>query len=291
MIKSGFVAVVGKPNVGKSTLVNALVGEKVSITSPKPQTTRNKILGILNTEDAQVVFVDTPGVQNSSSALGTYLRRNSTISNGEADLIVLVVDAGSVNQTDFKLLEKYRNSEVSVFVVVNKIDKIKPDKVFPILSKLNEYTFVKKFFSLSALTKKNVNFLLEDIISELKDGEPFFDREIYTDKSMKFIASEVIREKALLFLQDEVPHGIAVVINLYNEKKTLNHIQADIIVNNQNHKQIVIGENGSMLKKIGTSARNELEKMLDKKVLLELFVVVKKGWIESMSGVSLLDDM
>ena len=291
MIKSGFVAVVGKPNVGKSTLVNALVGEKVSITSPKPQTTRNKILGILNTEDAQVVFVDTPGVQNSSSALGTYLRRNSTISNGEADLIVLVVDAGSVNQTDFKLLEKYRNSEVSVFVVVNKIDKIKPDKVFPILSKLNEYTFVKKFFSLSALTKKNVNFLLEDIISELKDGEPFFDREIYTDKSMKFIASEVIREKALLFLQDEVPHGIAVVINLYNEKKTLNHIQADIIVNNPNHKQIVIGENGSMLKKIGTSARNELEKMLDKKVLLELFVVVKKGWIESMSGVSLLDDM
>lgn len=289
--KAGFVAVIGKPNVGKSTLINSLVGEKVTITSPKPQTTRQKILGILNHEDYQVVFVDTPGVQNSSTALGTYLRRNSTIASGEADIIVIVLDAGSVNSTDYKLIEKYEKSNVPVFVVINKTDKVKPDKVFPILSKLNEYTFINKFFSLSALTQKNVNFLLEDILKLLPAGEPFFDRELYTDKSMKFMASEIIREKALLFLQDEVPHGIFVAINLYEEKKTLDHIQADIIVNNPNHKQIVIGENGSMLKKIGTSARTELEKILDKKVLLELFVRVEKNWIESKSGVSALDDM
>lgn len=290
-MKVGFVAVVGKPNVGKSTLVNALVGEKVSIVSPKPQTTRQKILGILNKDDCQVVFVDTPGVQNSSSALGTYLRRNSTIASGEADLICIVLDAGSINHVDYKLIEKYKNSDVPVFVVVNKIDKTKPDKVFPLLAKLNEYAFISKFFSLSALTHKNINFLLEDILKLLPEGEPFFDREIYTDKSMKFMASEIIREKSLLFLQDEVPHGIAVSISLYEEKKTLDHISADIIVNNPNHKQIVIGENGSMLKKIGTSARQELEKLLDKKVLLELFVRVEKNWIESKSGVSALDDM
>lgn len=290
-MKVGFVAVVGKPNVGKSTLVNTLVGEKVSIVSPKPQTTRQKILGILNSQDAQVVFVDTPGVQNSASALGVYLRRNSMISEGEADIICIVLDAGNITNADYKIIEKYKNSTVPVFIVVNKIDKTKPDKVFPLLSKLNEYTFVSKFFSLSALTQKNVNFLLQDILEVLKEGEPFFDREIYTDKSLKFMASEIIREKALLFLQDEVPHGIAISISNYEEKKTLDHIQADIIVNNPNHKQIVIGEGGAMLKKIGTSARRELEKLLGKKVLLELFVRVEKNWIESKSGVSALDDM
>lgn len=291
MIKTGFVAVIGKPNVGKSTLVNALVGEKVSITSPKPQTTRQKILGILNIDEAQVVFVDTPGIQNSSTALGTYLRRNATISNGEADVILIVLDAVSINKTDYNLIEKYKNSEAKIFVIINKIDKVKADKVFPILSKLNEYTFVSKFFSLSAKTKKNVKFLLEDILKVLPEGEPFYDREIYTDKSMKFMASEIIREKSLLFLQDEVPHGIAVAINLFNEKKTIVHIQADIIVNNPNHKAIVIGENGTMLKKIGSSARGDIERLVDKKVLLELFVRVEKNWIESKSGVSTLDDV
>ena len=132
---------------------------------------------------------------------------------------------------------------------------------------------------------------MDDLLLELKEGEPFFDREIYTDKSMKFIASEVVREKSLLFLQDEVPHGIAVVINLFNEKKTLVHIQADIVVNNPNHKQIVIGESGSMLKKIGSSARFDLEKITGKKVLLELFVRVEKNWVESKSGVAALDDI
>ena len=289
--KSGFVAVIGKPNVGKSTLVNSIIGEKVSIVSPKPQTTRNRVLGILNTEDAQVIFVDTPGVQNTSTVLGTFMRRNSNISRGEAEIIVIVLDAGNVTTVDYKLIEKYKDSGARLFVVINKTDKIKPDKVFPILSKLNEYTFVDKFFSLSAQSGKNVDFLIEEIMKLIPEGEPYFDREIYTDKSIRFMTAEIIREKALLFLQEEVPHGIAIEIKLFEEKKTIVHIAADLIVNNPNHKQIVIGSNGEMLKKIGMSARSDIEKLIGKQVLLELFVRVEKDWINKSSSVSTLGDV
>lgn len=278
---SGFVAVVGKPNVGKSSLINALVSEKVSIVSPKPQTTRNKILGILNEPNAQIVFIDTPGIQNTSTELGKFMRRNSTISSGEADIILIVLDAGRVSDSDFKLIEKYKNSKVKVIVVINKTDKIKPDKVFPILEKLNSYDFVYKFVSLSALTGKNVDYLKEILLSALPEGQPFFDKDIYSDKSIKFMTGEIIREKALLFLQEEIPHGIAVVIDLFEEKKTLTKICASIIIAQEGHKQIVIGENGSMLKKIGSAARRDIEKLVGNKVLLELFVRYEKNWLES----------
>lgn len=282
---SGWVAVVGKPNVGKSTLINALVGEKVSIVSPKPQTTRNKILGIMNEDNAQVVFVDTPGIQNTKTALGTLMRKNSTISSGEVDVVLIVLDAGRVDEFDYKLIERYKNSKEKVIVVINKTDKIKPDRVFPILEKLNAYTFVDKFVSLSALTKKNVDYLKETILSMLPEGEPLFDREIYTDKSMRFMASEIVREKALLFLQEEIPHGIAVVVDEFEDKKSIVKIGATIIVASPNHKSIVIGAGGEMLKKIGSSARRDIEKLTDKKVLLELFVRVEKNWVESQSFV------
>ncbi len=278
---SGFVAVVGRPNVGKSTLINALVGEKVSIVSPKPQTTRNKILGILNEENAQVVFVDTPGIQNTSNALGQAMRKQSAIANGEAEVVLVVLDAGKVGDQDFKIIERYKNSGMKIIVVINKTDKVKPDKVFPILEKLNNLTFVDKFISLSALTKKNVDFLKETIFSLLPEGEPMFDREIYTDKSMRFMVSEIVREKALLFLQEEIPHGIAVSVDEFEEKKTLVKISATIIVASANHKSIVIGANGAKIKEIGMSARRDIEKLTDKKVLLELFVRVQKNWVES----------
>ena len=282
---SGWVAVIGKPNVGKSTLINALIGEKVSIVSPKPQTTRNKILGILNEDNAQVVFVDTPGIQNTSSALGQLMRKNSTISSGEADVVLIVLDAGRVDSSDFKLIERYQNSGMKIIVVINKTDKIKPDKVFPILERLNSYSFVDKFVSLSALTTKNVDYLKEVLLSMLKEGQPMFDREIYTDKSLRFMVSEIIREKSLLFLQEEIPHGIAVTIDVFEEKKSLVKINATIIVSSPNHKSIVIGAGGEMLKKIGSSARRDIEKLTAKKVLLELFVRVEKNWIESASFV------
>ncbi|MBQ9790649.1 MAG: GTPase Era [Clostridia bacterium] len=282
---SGWVAVVGRPNVGKSTLINALVGEKVSIVSPKPQTTRNKILGILNEENAQVVFVDTPGIQSTATALGQAMRKQSTISKGEADVVLVVLDAGRVNSEDFKLIERYKNAGMKLIVVINKTDKVKPDRVFPILEKLNAYSFVDKFVSLSALTKKNVDYLKETILSMLPEGDPLFDREIYTDKSLRFMVSEIVREKALLFLQEEIPHGIAVVVDEFEEKKTLVKISATVVVANANHKAIVIGAGGEMLKKIGSSARRDIEKLTDKKVLLELFVRVEKNWLESASFV------
>jgi len=279
---SGWVAVVGKPNVGKSTLVNAIIGEKVSIVSPKPQTTRNKILGILNEDDAQIIFVDTPGIQNTSSALGQLMRKNSTVQEGEADAVLIVLDAGKIDSFDYKLIERYKNSSMKVFVVINKTDKVKPDKVFPILEKLNSYSFVHKFVSVSALKNKNIDYLKQAILEIMPEGEPLFDREIYTNRSLKFMASEMVREKALLFLQEEIPHGIAVVIDGFEEKKSLVKINATIVVSSINHKAIVIGSKGSMLKKIGEAARKDIENNLtDKKVLLELFVRVQKGWIES----------
>ena len=281
---SGWVAVVGKPNVGKSTLINAIIGEKVSIVSPKPQTTRNKILGILNEENAQIVFVDTPGVQNTKTALGVLMRKNSTVASGEADVVLVVLDAGRVDASDYKIIERYEKSGMKVVVVINKIDRVKPDRVFPLLEKLNSYSFVEKFVSLSAMTHKNVDYLKEILINMLPKGEPLFDREIYTDRSLKFMVSEIVREKALLFLQEEIPHGIAVVIDSYSDKKTLVKIQATIIVASPNHKAIVIGNGGSMLKKIGESARRDIEKLTDKKVLLELFVRVEKNWLESSSA-------
>ena len=283
--KSGWVAVVGKPNVGKSTLINSLVGEKVSIVTPKPQTTRNKILGIMNEPNIQVVFVDTPGVQNTKTALGQLMRKNSTIASGEADIVIVVLDAGRVDGTDFKLLERYKQSGMKVIVAINKTDKVKPDKVFPILEKLNEFTFVDKFVSLSAATGKNVDYLKEIIYSMLSEGNPLFDTDIYTDKSMRFMASEILREKALLFLQEEIPHGIAVVVDEFEEKKSIVKIFATIIVSSPNHKSIVIGAGGEMLKKIGSAARRDIEKITGKKVLLELFVRVEKNWIQSQSFV------
>ena len=282
---SGWVGVVGRPNVGKSTLINALVGEKVSIVSPKPQTTRNKILGILNEDNAQVVFVDTPGIQNTSNALGQAMRKQSAISKGEVDIVLIVLDAGRVSTEDFKLIERYENSGMKTIVVINKTDKVKPDKVFPILEKLNSYAFVDKFVSLSALTKKNVEYLKSDILSMLPEGEPLFDREIYTDRPLRFMVSEIIREKALLFLQEEIPHGIAAIVDTFEDKKTLVKVAATIIVSSPNHKSIVIGAGGEMLKKIGSAARRDIEKLTDKKVLLELFVRVEKNWVESGSFV------
>lgn len=285
MLKSGFIAVIGKPNVGKSTLINALIGEKVAITSPKPQTTRNKILGIKNGEDYQMIFVDTPGIHNGKSKLSEYLKKSTETATSGVDAIMIILDAAKVNASDYELIEKHRDVEIPVFVTINKVDLSSYEKLYPILAKLNEYKFVKEFLVVSALRKKNLEHIEKALLKILPEGPAFYPRDQYTDKSMRFMASEIIREKALLFLQEEIPHGIAVDITRYKEEDIV-RISADIICESDRHKQIIIGAGGSMLGKIGQSARTEIEKLADSKVMLDLFVKVKEGWKQDKNMLS-----
>ena len=276
--KSGFVAIIGKPNVGKSSLVNELVGEKVSITSPKAQTTRNRIFGIKNSDDYQIVFVDTPGVQHTKTKLGEYMSHATDGATADVDAIVIVLDALRINSEDYKIIERYENVKCPVFLVINKIEVTNFEKMYPILAKLNKYTFVKKFITTSAIRKINISELEAELVSCLPEGEPFYPTDQYTDKSTRFMCQEIIREKALLFLQEEIPHGIAVEIVTFEEGGKTVKINANIITENERHKQIIIGKNGEMLKQIGMQARRDIEKLIDGKVMIDLFVKVKKDW-------------
>lgn len=281
--KSGFVAVIGKPNVGKSSLVNALVGEKVSITSPKAQTTRNRIFGIKNTPNYQIVFVDTPGVQHTKTKLGEYMSAVTDKSTTDVEAIIIVLDALRIGQEDYKIIERYENVDCPIFLVINKIETTNYEKMYPILSKLNEYKFIKKFITTSAYRNLNIEELEQDLVDCLPEGEPYYPTDQYTDKSVKFMCQEIIREKSLLFLQEEIPHGIAVEIRGYDESGETIKIDADIVTENARHKSIIIGSNGTMLKQIGTSARRDIEELTGQKVMLDLFVKVKKDWKDDSS--------
>ena len=280
MFKSGFVAVVGKPNVGKSSLINALVGEKVAIVSPKPQTTRNRILGVLNNKDYQIAFVDTPGEYHAKSKLAEFMGKSIKEATKGVDIILIVLDATKINQTDYEIVESYKNSKAPIIVAINKIDKAKYEDVYPKLAKLNEYKFIKDFVSVSAKDKKNLDEITSKILDNLNEGEPLFDSETFTDKSVRFMASEIIREKVLLFVQEEIPHFVGVEILTFNEDKNKVKICADIICEKDSHKQIIIGKGGAMIKKIGTYARKDIEQLVQKKVFLELFVKTREGWQE-----------
>ena len=282
--KSGFVAIIGKPNVGKSSLVNELVGEKVSIISPKAQTTRNRIYGIKNTDDYQIVFVDTPGVQHTKTKLGEYMTLATDGATVDVDAIVVVLDALKVNTEDFKILERYKNVRCPVFVVINKIETTKFEKMYPVLDKLNKYEFVKKFITTSAVRKINIDELLKEIVDCLPEGVPYYPQDEYTDKSVRFMCQEIIREKALLYLQAEIPHGIAIGIMSFSETKKLVKIDANLITESARHKQIIIGAGGVMLKQIGMAARLDIEKLVGKKVMIDLFVKVKPDWKDDMSA-------
>lgn len=276
--RTGFVAIVGRPNVGKSSLLNALLGQKISIASPKPQTTRNKILGILNSNEHQIVFVDTPGSIKPRTKLDEFMKESIERAIEGIDALVIVLDASKIDNRDFELIESFSNVSLPIFVVINKTDIARYEKVYPNLAKMNDYKFVTKFLSLSAKTGENVKNLVSAIEDVLPVGIPLFDDDAITDKSERFLVAEIIREKALLLLQEEIPHGIAVFISKFSDSKKLVYISADIVVNKPNHKLIIIGKGGSMLKKIGTLARADIEKLLEKHVNLETFVKVREGW-------------
>ena len=276
--KSGFVAVIGKPNVGKSSLVNRLVGEKVSIISPKAQTTRNKILGIKNGKDYQVVFVDTPGVQHTKTKLGEYMSDATNKASTDVDAILIVLDALRIGQEDYKIIEKFSNVKCPVFLVVNKIELTNYEKFYPILAKLNEYKFVNQFITVSAIRNLNIEELEKQILSVLPEGVAYYPTDEYTDKSVRFMCGEIIREKALLFLQEEIPHGIAIDIVSFEESDSCVKINVNIITESDRHKQIIIGKNGEMLKQIGIASRRDIEALIGTKANIDLFVKVRKDW-------------
>ncbi len=282
VFKAGFVSILGRPNVGKSTILNSIIREKVSIVSPKPQTTRNKIFGIYNDDESQIVFIDTPGVHKSQNELDSYMQKSINSAKRDVDVLLVVFDSSKpFTQREIDFLTGLQKDCKNMIVVLNKVDLVNYEKVFPILAKLNELDFIKEVIPVSGAKRKNIDPLITLIKKYLPEGQPFYDRELYTDKSVKFMCAEIIREKALWLLREEIPHGIGVVIDVFDDSSDRVNIDATIVTEKKTHKQIIIGENGEMLKEIGTRARIEIEKMLGKKVFLQLFVKVREDWRDS----------
>jgi len=278
--KSGFVSILGKPNVGKSTLLNKLLKQKVSIVSPKPQTTRNNITGILNGDNYQIVFLDTPGIHKTKNSLDDYMQKSINASVKDVDVILYLLDANKNFSDELESIETY-SKICPLILIVNKIDEVNYQKLFPKMAGLNSLNNVKEIVPISAIKGDNVDEVVKCILKYLPEGPMYYSKDDVTDKTEQFMASEIIREKSLWLLQDEIPHGIAVQIEEFKEEDDLDRISATIFVEKESHKNIVIGSKGSMLKKIGEASRKELERMLDKKVFLALWVKVKEKWRES----------
>ncbi len=280
--KSGFVAVLGRPNVGKSTLLNTIVGQKIAIATDKAQTTRRRIKGIFTNEEGQIVFIDTPGIHKPLDKLGEYLMDEAKCSIPDADLILFLVDVSEPAGAGDKWIAEnlLKKTNIPVIIVLNKVDKIKD----PIKKEQNLLTYKMLFETnmptakVSAQTGRNIDTLISTIMRKLPDGDPIYDEDDLTDESMRSIAQEIIREKILKNTKDEIPHSVAVIIENYEEKENIDRIFATIHVEHESQKGIMIGKGGKMLKTIGSQARFELEKMLDKKVYLELKVKVSKDW-------------
>ena len=304
--KSGFVAVIGKTNVGKSSIINRLVGEKVSAIANKPQTTRTRIKGIVNRTNAQIIFLDTPGLHKSKSKLGNVMVENAIASIPEADIVLYVIDASeykhinnknedNINEAnkilknvDNKIVEKIKESNKKTILVINKIDLVDKEKLANIINIFKDLYDFKAIIPVSIEKNKNVEDILVEIERNLNEGPAYYDTKEYTDQTLRQIAEETIREKALKLLQDEVPHGILVEVNKMKSRKTkdlekIYDVEATIFCLRESHKGIIIGKGGSMLKRIGTYAREDLEKILDTKINLKLWVKVKKDWINDMS--------
>ncbi len=282
MIKCGFVAILGKPNAGKSSLINAIIKEKVSIVSPKPQTTRNNILGIYNTESSQIVFVDTPGLNVSHTGLDDYMQKSIKGAVTDVNAIILALDITKpISKQETDLIEKYNKNNIPVVVALTKIDLVDDKKVFETLAQFSSCSDKCEVVPLSSLKNRNVKTIIEVVekfLPMVDESQRYFEEDIYTDKSLRFIVAEVIREKALYYLDKEIPHGIAVTILNYQEEDSIINIDADIVCDKDSHKAIILGKQGSMLKKIGHSARVSIQKIVQKKVNLNIFIKVKPNW-------------
>jgi len=290
--KSGFVSIIGRTNVGKSTLINSLVGEKVAIMTNKTQTTRTAIRAIVNRKNSQIIFIDTPGIHKPKTKLGDTMIETAFGTISEVDVVLFMIEATSeeVGRGDTKILEKLRETNKKVILIINKIDLVKKEQIAKIIDMYSkEYNF-EAVIPISAIKNKEVETILEEIEKLLKKGPAYYDIDEYTDQTSRQLAEEVIREKALKLLDDEVPHGIFVEVEKMKLSRTktnerIYNIEATIYCLRDSHKGIIIGKEGSMLKRIGTYAREDLEKMLGRKINLKTWVKVKKDWQDEESFV------
>ena len=281
-MRSGFVAVVGRANAGKSTLINVLVGEKVAIVSPKPQTTRDRILGVLTTEDYQIAFVDTPGIYKADNLLNSVMQKTTVDASQDVDLVLFTMDAHEgISDTDRALLKKYSSLKVPTVLVLTKTDIMSESLLISELKELDEENI--EIVPVSARKNKNLKELLKVIVSKLPEGEKLFEQEIVSDRSEKFMLAEIMREKILLKFDKEIPHGVAIIINKFalRENGKTYEVNLDIVCEKPNHKAILIGKGGKAIKEVSSFARQDMEKFLGKKVFLTTYIKVKEDWRNS----------
>jgi GTP-binding protein Era len=278
---SGFISIIGSPNVGKSTLLNALVGEKIAIISNKPQTTRNKIQAVLTKDNFQAVFMDTPGIHGEKHKLDRFMQKSVEAALTEIDIILYLIEPTlKLIKRETEIIEKLRSVKTPVFLVINKTDKLSEGAVYPIIEGYKSLFNFAEVINISALENKNLDKLLDAIKKYLPEGPEYFPDDYITDQPEKQIVSEIIREKALMLLRDEIPHGLAVEISLFKQRQGTDFIdiEAAIYCEKKSHKGIIIGKNGEMLKKIGTKARADIENLLGAKVNLQTWVKIKDNW-------------
>ncbi|SDI94704.1 GTPase Era [Salimicrobium halophilum] len=280
IFKSGFAAIVGRPNVGKSTFMNRVIGEKIAIMSDKAQTTRNKIQGVYTDEESQIVFIDTPGIHKPKHKLGNYMVHAAEQSFNEVDIVLFMIDAEQgYGRGDQFIIDRLKQTDQPVYLIINKIDRVHPDDLMTLIEQYKELMEFAEIIPISALEGNNVTHLLDVIKGQLEEGPQYYPDDHITDHPERFVISEFIREKVLHLTREEIPHSIAVVIEGMEEQEDGSiHVQAAIIVERKSQKGIIIGKQGSMLKEVGTRARKDIESLLGSKVYLELWVKVQKDW-------------
>ena len=288
MFKSGFISIVGKPNVGKSTLINKVMGEKIAIVSSKPQTTRTKITGVYTDEEAQLVFVDTPGMHNARNKLGEFMNREVKTASSDVDVILYLIDITAKDKdTNTELIQSLPVGGATVFLVINKIDLATKDEILPAIAQLKELYDFAEIIPISAQKGTGVQELIDEIKKYMPEGPKYFPDDTLTDQPERIIAAEIIREKLFRLLNDEIPFGTAVELEKmsYDESRDITEISAFIYCEKASHKGMIIGKGGAMLKRIGSEARRDIEKMLDGKVFLKMWVKVEDDWRNKNSAI------
>ncbi len=281
MFKSGFVTIIGRPNVGKSTLMNSMIGEKISIMSDKPQTTRNKIRTVYTDDEAQIVFLDTPGIHKPKNQLGEFMNYEVDSALDEMDVVIMLTDEfNKIGPGDEFIVEKIKDLKVKKILVLNKVDKFDKEAVIKMTLEFDRYKVFDDIIPMSAINNLGVDSLIKLIIKYLKPGPMYFPSDYITDRPERFVVAEIIREKALMYLNEEVPHGIAVEVEEMKERKDRNlvDVRANILCEKKSHKSIIIGKDGRKIKGIGKSAREDIEKLLGSQVNLQLFVKISENW-------------